>query len=104
MNEAVHTGLLIVETKTNMKWMRWNKCMMNTVRCLVWVQIPLLTPLQCVKVFRPLDFFHILLPYSLILNCIKSKKVLYQSTHNNKVKTGLDIFDNLYKIRNTLFT
>ena len=45
--------------------------------------------IQCIrKVFRPLDFFHILLSYSLILKWIRKKEtsVIY-STHNNPIMT-----------------
>ena len=47
--------------------------------------------LQCIrKVFKPLDFFHILLRYSLILKCIKSFFSPHQSTpeipQNDKAK------------------
>ena len=39
--------------------------------------------IQCLrKVFRPLDFIHILLRYSLILKLIKLYFFPYQSTHN----------------------
>ena len=44
--------------------------------------------IQCVlKVFRPLDFFHILLLYSLILKLIKSffPSSIYTQYHNMKM-------------------
>ena len=45
------------------------------------VEIIPLDYIQCIwKVFRPLNFFHILLYYSVIL---KNKKNPHQSTHNN---------------------
>ena len=48
--------------------------------------------IQCIrKVFRPLDFFHILLRYSLILKYIQLLfflVYLHTIPHNDKVKTG----------------
>ena len=46
---------------------------------------------QCIRnVFRPLDFFYILLCYSLILKWIHFSLIYLQTVpHNDKVKTGL---------------
>uniref|UniRef100_A0A8C7CJ10 Contactin-associated protein-like 4 n=1 Tax=Oncorhynchus kisutch TaxID=8019 RepID=A0A8C7CJ10_ONCKI len=41
------------------------------------------------SVFRPLDFFHILLRYSLILKLIELRKKNYQSTHNSHMVVSL---------------
>ena len=47
---------------------------------------------QCIrKVFTPLDFFHFLLRYSLILKCIKLFVFLFNLhtiSHHDKVKRG----------------
>uniref|UniRef100_A0A8C7P327 RNA helicase n=1 Tax=Oncorhynchus mykiss TaxID=8022 RepID=A0A8C7P327_ONCMY len=55
--------------------------------------------IQCIrKVFRPLDFFQILLHYSLILILIKIVVLLinlHTIPHNDKEKTSLDIFANV---------
>ena len=56
--------------------------------------------MQCIrKVFRPLDFFHIVLLYSLILKCIKLFPPhfnLHTIPHNDKERTG---FRNVCKFR-----
>jgi hypothetical protein len=54
----------------------------------------------CREVFRPLDFFHILLRYSLILKCIISIFSLinlHTKPHNDKVK---QVFRNVLFITN----
>ena len=61
---------------------------------LVWMSTPI--RLQCIrKVFRPLDFFHILLLYSLILQWIKKSFPLinlHTIPHNDKGKKVFFLF------------
>ena len=64
----------------------------------LWINASAKWHIQCIrKVFRPLDFLHILLRYSLILKLIKNKSSIYTQYPIMKGKTGYTFFANVYK-------